>query len=104
MEYYGNTLDAANEELSKYTDKMEHLTSVLDHYSSIMDLLGKKQDYATMGSILEGQAHTVRNELEVAQRTYEMYDAEAKHWKEQMDSAIEGSDAWEVYKANWEAA
>ena len=104
MEYYGNTLDAANEELSKYTDKMEHLTSVLDHYSSIMDLLGKKQDYATMGSILEGQAHTIRNELEVAQRTYEMYDAEAKHWKEQMDSAIEGSDAWEVYKANWEAA
>ena len=104
MEYYGNTLDAANEELSKYTDKMEHLTSVLDHYSNIIDLLGKKQDYATMGSILEGQAHTIHNELEVAQRTYEMYDAEAKHWKEQMDSAIEGSDAWEVYKANWEAA
>ena len=104
MEYYGNTLDAANEELSKYTDKMEHLTSILDHYSSIMDLLGKKQDYATMGSILEGQAYTVRNELEIAQRTYEMYDAEAKHWKEQMDSAIEGSDAWEVYKTNWEAA
>jgi hypothetical protein len=32
MEYYGNTLAMAGEEIAKYTDRMEHQTSVLDHY------------------------------------------------------------------------
>mgnify|MGYP003622429764 CR=1 FL=1 len=38
LEYYGNTIDLANDELSKYTDHMEHLTSVLDHYRSVFPL------------------------------------------------------------------
>ena len=52
IEYYQNTLDAAGEEIGKYTDKMEHLTSVLDHYSSLMDILGMSKDYKAMNTIL----------------------------------------------------
>jgi hypothetical protein len=41
-DYYSNTLSMAQDETSKYTDKMENLNSVLDHYSSILDLVGKE--------------------------------------------------------------
>jgi hypothetical protein len=56
LEYYGNTIDLANDELSKYTDHMEHLTSVLDHYCSIITLLGKDKDYDKVLSVLNGTA------------------------------------------------
>jgi len=56
LEYYGNTIDLANDELSKYTDHMEHLTSVLDHYRSIITLLGKDKDYDKVLLVLNGTA------------------------------------------------
>ena len=51
-EYYSNTLDMANEELSKYTEQMEHQTSVLEHYQSLIELMGKSTDYKMIGKIL----------------------------------------------------
>jgi hypothetical protein len=41
-EYYGNTLDMAMEELSKYTSHMDNLNSVLDHYRTILELTGRE--------------------------------------------------------------
>jgi hypothetical protein len=41
QDYYGNVLSMAIEEISIYTDQMEHLNSVLDHYSNIQELIGK---------------------------------------------------------------
>ena len=72
MEYYGNTLDAAMEELDKYTNHMEHLTGVIDHYMSLMELMGKSEDYEAMGSFLEARATTTKNELDVAKSNYDM--------------------------------
>jgi hypothetical protein len=59
MEYYGNTLDMAVEEIAKYTDRMDHQTAVLDHYSSLLEIMGKSNDYKTMGKVLEGKAKTL---------------------------------------------
>lgn len=71
LEYYGNTIDLANDELSKYTDHMEHLTSVLDHYRSIITLLGKDKDYDKVLSILNGTAQTKKNNFDASKQWYE---------------------------------
>lgn len=71
LEYYGNTIDLANDELSKYTDHMEHLTSVLDHYRSIIALLGKDKDYDKVLSVLNGTAQTKKNNFDASKQWYE---------------------------------
>lgn len=71
LEYYGNTIDLANDELSKYTDHMEHLTSVLDHYHSIITLLGKDKDYDKVLSVLNGTAQTKKNNFDTSKQWYE---------------------------------
>ena len=76
LEYYGNTLDLAEEELSKYTDQMEHLTSVLDHYRSILSLLGRDTDYTRVLTVLEGNAQTKRNKFDASKAWYESLKAE----------------------------
>ena len=76
LEYYGNTLDLAEEELSKYTDQMEHLTSVLDHYRSILSLLGRDTDYTKVLTVLEGNAQTKRNKFDTSKAWYESLKAE----------------------------
>lgn len=76
VEYYGNTLDLAEEELSKYTDQMEHLTNMLDHYKSIMQLLGKETDYDSMGVLLGGVANTKRNNYLVSKEWFQTLKAQ----------------------------
>lgn len=76
LEYYGNTLDLAEDELSKYTDQMEHLTSVLDHYRSILSLLGRDTDYTRVLTVLEGNAQTKRNNFDASKAWYESLKAE----------------------------
>ena len=72
MHYYEQTLDAASEELSYYTDQMEHLTSVLEHYRNIVELVNGEFDYESVSIILEGQAKTLKNELDSATANYKM--------------------------------
>ena len=72
MHYYEDTLDAASEELAYYTDQMEHLTSVLEHYRNIVELVNGEFDYEAIGTVLEGQAKTLKNELDVATANYQM--------------------------------
>jgi hypothetical protein len=52
--YYGDTLAAAGEEIGKYTERMEHLTSVLSHYKTILELTGKSTNYKALGEVLKG--------------------------------------------------
>lgn len=72
MHYYEDTLDAASKELSKYTDRMEHLTSVLGHYKNLIELINGEYDYESIGKILDGQAKTLKNELDVLTANYKM--------------------------------
>lgn len=104
MAYYGETLSAANDEIDKHVSKIEHLNSILDHYKNILGILGETTNYKALGGILEGQAKVIKNELDVAVATYNMYKNEVDMWQEKMNSAVKNSEAWEVYKTNWEAA
>lgn len=72
MHYYEDTLDAASEELSKYTDHLEHLTNVLGHYKNLVELINGEYDYESIGKILDGQAKTIKNELDALTANYRM--------------------------------
>ena len=104
MHYYGDTLAAASEELSKYTTLMEHQTSVLDHYKNIMDILGQGKDYKKMGVILDAQAKTIGNEAKVAKENYNMLKEQAEARKAEYDQAVEQGLAQseiDAYKQRW---
>lgn len=104
MDYYGNTLTKAEEELTKYTDKISHLSSVLDHYKSLIDAIGMEQDYAAQGIVLHGMADIAENAKEIAKAKYEMMKAEEERKYNLMQSAVKDSEAYEMYKKEWEAA
>ena len=104
QEYYGNTLSMAQEEIGKYTDKMDHLGGVLDHYQSMLSIIGKETDYKSMGIVLQGIADNMANQVKVAEEEYAFYKGEADKKKALMDSAINDPAAFEVYKKEWEAA
>lgn len=106
LDYYGNTLSMAGEELAKYTDRMEHQTSILEHYRNIMDIIGEPTNYEAIGTILEGQSKTIENEMEVSKKNYEMLSEEAKKKKQLLTDALARGDAEaaEVYQREWEAA
>ena len=103
MNYYEETLAAGQEELDKYTSKMEHQTTVLEHYMSIMEILGKSQDYESLGVILEAQAKSIGNEAKVAKENYEMLKAQADAKKAAYEAASTPEEA-EMLKKEWEAA
>ena len=104
QDYYGEVMNLALEEIALYTDEMEELNSVLDHYSNILELVGKQEDYATKGKVLQSKATNLRNEMQVQQKLYEESNAEAEKWAEKMANAVEGSNEYETYKKNWIAA
>ena len=76
LHYYGDTLKAANEELTIHTDHMEHLISVLGHYKDMVKLVNGEYDYDRIGTILEGQADALKQEMNVLTSNYEMLLAE----------------------------
>ena len=102
MEYYGNTLDLANEELSKYTTHMENLTSALEHYSSIITLLGKDKDYRRVLEVLNGVADTKKNNFEVSKDWYEVLKGEKEEAARALANARDDAER-EMLKANFEA-
>ena len=106
MEYYGNTLDMAAEEIAKYTDRMDHQTAVLDHYSSLLEIMGKSNDYKSMGKVLEGKAKALEDQAAVAKETVEMYkDQAADRLAEYQDALARGDEAAaELYLGQYEAA
>lgn len=102
LEYYGNTIDLANDELSKYTDHMEHLTSVLDHYRSIITLLGKDKDYDKVLSVLNGTAQTKKNNFDASKQWYESLKRERDAAAAALANSIDEAER-EVLQKNYDA-
>lgn len=102
LEYYGNTIDLANDELSKYTNHMEHLTSVLDHYRSIITLLGKDKDYDKVLSVLNGTAQTKKNNFDVSKQWYESLKRERDAAAAALASSTDEAER-EVLQKNYDA-
>lgn len=87
--YYEDTLSTGAEELAIYTDRMEHLTSVLDHYQNIVTMMNGEMDFDNIGTVLEGKASTLNNEMKVAESNYAMLKAE----QAAMQAAYDAADA-----------
>lgn len=106
MSYYSDTIAASGEEIAKYTDQMEHATSVLEHYQSILELTGRSNDYDAMGEVLRGKSQTTKNEMDAAKAKYDLYAGEVEAKKALYDKAMaEGNEAAaEQYKKEYEAA
>ena len=106
MDYYGNTLDMAADEIAKYTDRMDHQVSVLDHYSSLLEIMGKQNDYKTMHKTLEAKAQIIGDQVAVAKDTLEMYQGQAEaRFNEYQDALARGDEkAAELYLKQYEAA
>lgn len=102
LEYYGNTIDLANDELSKYTDHMEHLTNVLDHYRSIITLLGKDKDYDKVLSVLNGTAQTKKNNFDASKQWYESLKRERDAAAAALASSTDEAER-EVLQKNYDA-
>ena len=104
INYYGNVLAKAQEEIGKYTDQMQHLNSVLEHYKTLMDLIGESTS-AGMKAILHTQTVTAKNSYEVSSKlsadlAQNLADAETKladHIAAQGDKLDKDNDA--TYKA-----
>lgn len=71
QEYFENTLDAAVEELEKYTDRLDHVNDSLEHYQEIMKLMGKQSDYKMISAFLQGIANNNMNRYLVSKTFYE---------------------------------
>ena len=106
MNYYGDTIAMAQEELAKYTDQMEHHTSVLEHYQTILELTGRQNDYEALGVVLEGQAKTAENRMKVAKSEMDMYKQQAADRLAEYEAALASGDsaAAELYLKQYEAA
>ena len=106
--YYSDTLAAANEELSKHTEKMERHVMVLDHYSTLMDLLGYSKDFEKMGTVLKGQVELSENAAKVSKANYDMLFTQAevrrKEWEDAQNNSALSEDQKNMIKENWEAA
>ena len=103
MNYYGETIAMAQEELDKTTTQLEKQTSVLEHYMTILELMGKSTDYKKVGVILEGQAETTKNEMIAAQKEYELFAKEAEENYLKWQSAKTEEEA-ELYRKQYEAS
>ena len=86
-EYYGNTIQKANEEIGKYTSQMEAQNAVLDHYLSLNELMGRQKNYDWIGKVLAGQAKLMENNLTVSRTQYQMYEEEVAKWQKQVANA-----------------
>lgn len=93
MHYYGDTLEAAADELAQYTDMMEQHVEVLEHYANIMDIIGKSTDYESMGVILEAQAQVAENQKEVSKANYEMLNEQRNARKAEYEAALNSETA-----------
>ena len=101
--YYGETLAAAAEELSKFTDMMDHHNDVLDHYMSLLEIMGKSKDFERMKTLLKTQVEVAENSAKVSKANYEMLQAELQEKKAAYDALDPEDTSYEaqVIRQQW---
>lgn len=104
MDYYGNTLAMAGEEIAKYASLVESSANALSYYSSIAALMGKETDYKYMGVILKSQADIAKNSYDIAKAQYDMLKNSADERKAAYDAAVAngaGQEELEMLEKQW---
>ena len=88
-EYYGNTLDMAMEEISKYVSQMEHLASVVEHLNSVLELTGESKDYKKMDTLLQASAKLAKDKYLASKSSYEMLKEQREDLEKDLLNAVD---------------
>jgi len=67
-EWYGDTLSAAETELKKLTDVLDHQNTVMSNYMEILKLTGQEQDYSKMAELYDAQISASQTKTEMLQK------------------------------------
>lgn len=93
LNMYGDALDKANEEVSRWTDLIDAGTSKLDHFKELSSLLRKDEDNKWMNTILSAQQKTLNDRYNVSKNQFEMlkgeYNALYDRWNREKDTLPE---------------
>ena len=87
INYYGETLQKAQEEIDKYANRIDHASSVLNHYKTILELTGKATSAQTR-TVLAGISAVAESNLTVSRKEYEFYNNQAVGAKAKLDDYI----------------
>lgn len=90
INFYGEHLQKASEEIDKYSDRVDHATSVLTQYKTILELTGKSQSNQ-MKSVLQGAATVAENSLNISQKEFLMFKQQAADAKAALDKYVEAA-------------
>ena len=88
-EYYGNTLDMAMEEISKYVSQMEHLASVVEHLNAVLELTGESKDYKKMDTLLQASAKLAKDKYAASKASYEMLKGQKEDLEKDLLNAVD---------------
>ena len=76
MEYYGNTLEKAKEELTQYTDQIDFSIEKIQHFQKVQELSGQGNDYSTTLKFLKAQREATEDNYEIYKKYYESRKAD----------------------------
>lgn len=102
-EYYQNTLDEASNELDRFTNQLDHCSEILQHFQNVLGLIGKENDFNTIGKILEGQLKNTQNTLKVQKQNYEMLLKQKEDLEDKLNTAPLGSKEREMIQKEYDA-
>lgn len=88
---YKDALDEAEDQLSDYTEILEHYNDEMGHFIKIINLIGEGHEYGTISDIYGSQSNNYMEQLRVQQKWYDNLLAQKKLLKE---TGQEGTDAW----------
>lgn len=88
IKYYSETLDMVQEQLDKYTNRINNISSSLEHYLKIMNLLDKNKEYEQINIINEALSKTAKNNYDIATKTYNMYKSQQTTAKKSLDDFV----------------
>lgn len=85
MEYYGNTLEKAKEELSQFTDQIDFSIEKIQHFQKVQELSGQGNDYSTTLKFLKAQREATEDNYEIYKKYYESRKAD----EEEIEARLE---------------
>ena len=96
-ESYLDLIDEANDKLDEHAEKFEKIRDTLEHNANLIELLYGDDAYALMGEYYDAQERNNNANLE-------FFRKERDFWKQQMETAEEGTEAWQKFYENYQEA
>ena len=94
-EAYYDVIDEVKEDFDKQIEQYEHVSDLIQHDMEVIKLLYGEDEYGAMASFFERQMETNNAQLDSLRR-------QAEFWRDQMNNAEVGSEAWDLFRENYE--